>query len=179
MNHIQPSRPALVSVWICNSYWRRLEPQTWMYWARVFGLLRWNHTWEQRRRRTLHRWVRAWCRFPNNMSCHSKLNQDSIFVMVHFPYSIFLSFNVNLFLFCVCLYSNACAQTATNIRALVFGFFVFMSVCVCLHYRDQRGPEERAGTWPVHPLSRWLQKLLHPWRVSVPQYPGAALLQVD
>lgn len=46
--------------------------------------------------------------------------------------------------------------------------FSIYGSCVCLRSRGKRGSEERAGPRSVHPLSRSLQKLLRPRRVSVP-----------
>ena len=87
---------------------------------------------------------------------------------------LFLSFEP-LSVFVVTLSSRTC--TAGPQRAHIhylWSMCIFWCLCV-LHSGGKRWSTRPRS---LHPLPRSLQKLLCPWRLSVPQHPGPAVLQV-
>lgn len=123
--------------------------------------------------------------------CHSKLHRPWLssvrftlvchcqaFLSLHagfwpFIIHLFLSFISLSFLRSTVIYMHSWPWA--YVQYIQYLWIVCVCVSVCLRSSGKRGS---TGPRPVHPLSRSLQKLLRPRRMSVPQYPGPALLQV-
>lgn len=100
----------------------------------------------------------VWLPLSHHSQALKSLSSCTSFTLYHPPPPLFMSL------------SFPCALQHSQPWACVRIKFLW-TVCVCVF--------SRRSTAPVHPLSGRLQKLLRPRRVQVPQYPGAALLQVN
>ena len=143
--------------------------------------------------------------WTNNMCCHSKaafsprlsppsvcqsvcLSEDRLSLLGLLLFSLRhpslpLILKAYVFFLCTvqrCIFTSV-PRAYINIRYwLDLMNFVCLRVFVCFFvvFLLSSGKRWSSGPRPVHPLSRSLQKLLRPRRVSVPQDPGPALLQV-
>lgn len=102
----------------------------------------------------------VWLPLSHHSQALKSLSSCTSFTLYHPPAPLFMSL------------SFPCAPTQPAVSVCVCVCIKFLwTMCVCVF--------SRRSTAPVHPLSGRLQKLLRPRRVQVPQYPGAALLQVN